>query len=331
MRRPYFFEIFALANLAIVAAFAWPTLPIVGSLPKLIFLFVQTLFIDMVAGLLVRGGIALVRRDRRYFRHIARLDWIVDSFRMIVAGSVAIVTYGWIKLVVPIYHPRLFDQQLWEIDRLLFFGLSPNVFFLDLFTGDLFLRFIDWTYANIFIASTFVGFAFVLSEPSRRLRVAFVNGNAILWIAGAWLYLLVPSLGPAYRFPDIWFVHDQLLERTQALQALLMRNYQNVIRAATGQPSGPIRIAFGIGAFPSLHVAFQTFVFLWMRKLWKPGELLFAIFALTIFIGSIVTGWHYLIDSVAGVLLALACYAIFWRRARLSRFLALRQAVRFTK
>lgn len=328
MKRPYFFEIFALANLGIVAAFAWPTLPLVGSLPRQILLFCQALAIDMLAGLAVRAVIALVRRDRAYFRRIVTVSWIVDSLRMIVAGSIAIVTYGWIKLVVPIYHPRLFDRELWELDRVLFFGLSPNIFFLDLFSGEWFLRFIDWTYANIFLASTFIGFAFVLSEPSRRLRVAFVNGNAMLWISGAWLYLLLPSLGPAYRFPDLWFVHDQLLERTQALQALLMRNYQNVLRAATGRPSGPVVIAFGIAAFPSLHVGFQTFVFFWMRKLWRPGELLFAIFAVTIFIGSMITGWHYLIDSLAGVILAFACYAVFWRRARMDRFLALRRLIR---
>jgi membrane-associated phospholipid phosphatase len=120
-------------------------------------------------------------------------------------------------------------------------------------------------------------------------------------------------------------VHRDTLRITQTFQALLMRNYQNVIRAASGQPAGEIRIAFGIGAFPSLHVAFQMYVFLWMRRLWTAGEVLFGIFVLVIFLGSMITGWHFMIDALAGLMLGWGCYAVFARRSRLTRWLELRR------
>jgi membrane-associated phospholipid phosphatase len=98
------------------------------------------------------------------------------------------------------------------------------------------------------------------------------------------------------------------------LQAILMRNYQNVIRAWNGQPiTEPIRIMFGVGAFPSLHVASQMYVFLCARRVWRTGQVLFGIFVLLIFLGSMITGWHYLIDSLAGLLMAYLSYRFCFR------------------
>src|SRR5207248_3280852 len=95
--------------------------------------------------------------------------------------------------------------------------------------------------------------------------------------------------------------------RPQQFRRLSMSNYTAVLASLRGTPR-PINILFGVAAFPSLHVAFQTLAFLWMRRLTSWGGTLFGIFALFIFIGSIVTGWHYLVDGIAGALLAWGCY-----------------------
>lgn len=323
--RPYFFELFAIVNLVVVMIAMHRSRALVGSVGAGVAFFAINVGLQGLAGVIVRSVVALIRRDRAYFRIIRSAGWLTDTLRILLFGSVAIFTYAWIKLAVPIHHPVLFDQQLWDLDQTLLGGISPNILLLDLLSNHAALRAIDWSYANIFYVSMTVAFAFFISEPSRRLRIAFMNGNTALWLSGAWLYLLVPSLGPAYRFPDVWFVHEQALQRTQSLQAMLMRNYQNVLRFGAGQPHGPVQLILGIAAFPSLHVAFQTFVFLWMRRLWTSGEVLFGIFVFVIFLGSIVTGWHYAIDSVAGIALAVVCYMTTARPAQLSRWLALRK------
>jgi hypothetical protein len=309
VKRPYFFEVFALANLAAIALLAYRSLPLLGSPLGHVITFSIGIGAQALVGIVVRIVIALVRRDRSYLAVIRSRAWIADTLRLIVFGALVIVIYGSIKLVVPIYHPRLFDPELWELDRALFFGIAPTTFFLDVFGARPFLRLIDWTYANIFFASATIAYAWVLSHPERRIRIGFANGNALLWISGGWLYLLLPSLGPALRFPEVWLAHSEVLRLTQGLQAILMRNYQNVIRASHGMPiTEPIRIVFGIGAFPSLHVAFQMYVFLWARRVWRTGQVLFGIFVLLIFLGSMITGWHYLIDSLAGLLMAYLSY-----------------------
>ena len=311
VKRPYFFEIFAIANLIVIALVAQASLPIVGSPLGYLLLFTVGIGSQAVVGIGVRSVVALVRGDRSYLAAIRSRVWIADTLRLIVFGAMVILVYGWIKLVVPIYHPRLFDPELWEIDRALLFGAAPTTFFLDLFGARWFLRLVDWSYANIFFASASIAYGWVLSHPERRIRIAFANGNALLWITGGWLYLLLPSLGPALRFPEVWFAHAETLRLTQGLQAVLMRNYQNVIRAWEGAAvTEPIRIVFGIGAFPSLHVAFQMYVFLWTRRVWRAGQVLFGIFAFVIFLGSMITGWHYLIDSLAGLLMAYLSYRL---------------------
>jgi membrane-associated phospholipid phosphatase len=242
--------------------------------------------------------------------------------RLILFVTLAIHVYAWIKLTIPILHPHLFDQQLWDLDRTISFGLSPTIFFLSIFSNGAALRFVDFTYAYVFVASINIAFIYFLSSPSRRVRVAFNDGNTLLWITSAWIYVLVPSLGPAYRFPQVWLEYAPLLSHTQFLQSMLMTNYQLVLRQVNS-PEHPISILLGIAAFPSMHVAFQTYVFLWMRRLWKYGGIVFGLFTLFIFIGSVVTGWHYLIDSIAGLVLASITYLLFARIYRLHRWLQL--------
>jgi hypothetical protein len=167
---------------------------------------------------------------------------------------------------------------------------------------------------------------FFLSAPGRRLRIAFTTGNTMLWLIGAWLYMLVPSVGPAYRFPDVWLPLATSLPLTQHFQALLMRNYQAVLRLAEGvSGAGEVRLVFGIGAFPSLHVAFQTYAFLWMRRVWIYGQIVFGVFMLLILIGSVVTGWHYLIDGLAGIAMAALCYWVSFRLWRIGDWLRVRR------
>jgi hypothetical protein len=99
------------------------------------------------------------------------------------------------------------------------------------------------------------------------------------------------------------------LPMTQFIQAKLMRNYRGVLEMAHGG-SAKVFAAFGIAAFPSLHVATQTLVAIWMRYAWRPGQILYGFAAFFVFIGSMITGWHYLIDGIAGVALAFGSYGL---------------------
>ncbi|MGZ4808257.1 MAG: phosphatase PAP2 family protein, partial [Thermoanaerobaculia bacterium] len=284
--RPYVFEIVAAANLLLIGVLALRHgIGVFRSLNVTLYSFGAPLLLQLIGGVIVRGVVTAWRGNFRvYLRHINTPGWWSDSFRVLLFGTVLIDTYGWIKLTIPVLHPRLLDRAFWDLDRTLLFGLQPNILFLNLFSPSLVLHAFDWSYANIFLASLFLAFGYFLSAPSRRLRVGFLTSMGILWMVGAWLYMLLPTLGPAYYFPDVWFAYRDELAKTQGIQALLMRNYQTFLRVRAGG-DGSVNILYGIAAFPSLHVGFQTLVFFWFRRLWLYGEMIFGIFILLVFLG----------------------------------------------
>ena len=310
-KRPYFFEIFALANFILIQALLWPMRAPLATLPRGLWTVGLGFLGQVAVGVAIRAIVAWRRGELRSYLAIIRSShWIADTLRLGLASALFVHAYAWIKLAIPLLHPRLFDQTLWDLDRKLLAGHSPNEFFLALFSAPPVLRTIDWSYANVFLASLIIATVFFGSAPNRQLRVAFMNSNVVLWLAGAWLYVAVPSLGPAFAFPNVWQPLSALLDRTQTLQRLLMTNYRNLMLLAHGVRR-PISLFFGVAAFPSLHVAFQTLVFLWMRRTWRGGQVIFGVFVVAILIGSIVTGWHYLIDGIAGIALACLCYWLF--------------------
>jgi hypothetical protein len=328
VQRPYFFEPFILINFAIIVFLLRRiTDAPLRTLPRFLPSMAAAFALQAAAGVGIRAVVAWRSGTIRQYAGILRsTDWLIDTARIVFFTALSIHTYSWIKLSMPLLHPRLFDQELWNIDRAIFFGYSPNIFFLDLFSNRAILRFFDFCYGNVFVASISLAGVYFASAPSRRLRVAFMDSNTLMWIVGAWLYMWIPSLGPAYRFPDVWLPLASVLGHTQDMQRILMVNYQAVLRYLRGE-AAPVNVLYGIAAFPSLHVGFETLLLLWMRRLWRPGALLFAIFFVIIFLGSIITGWHYFIDSIAGLALGWICYAAAARGHHIDRWLAIRRAL----
>jgi hypothetical protein len=322
--RPHLYELVTVANLLVIYALTMShTQLVLTSLPLSLVTIGLPMLLQAIVAIVVRFAFCAVRGSAgEYFSTIRKPAWILESARYVFTATLMVHVYGWIKLAIPLLHPRLFDQELWNLDRKICFGISPNIFVLNLFNSAV-LKAVDYTYGNIFVLGLCVAFGYFVSSPSKRLRVAFMTGHAIMWLSGAWLYVLVPALGPAYRFPEVWLQYSADLHTTQGLQALLWRNYQNVAQMNQGGKPAPISILYGIAAFPSLHVAFQTFIFLWFRRLWTWGEVMFALFVFIIFFGAMITGWHYLIDLIAGMLLAWIVWAVTSRRYRIVRWMHL--------
>jgi hypothetical protein len=308
--RPYFFEIFTVANFLLLFL-VYPAImrTTAATFPAIFLSFMICFLVQVLIGMAVRIGFAHRRGTMPDLLAIYRSrDWIADTVRLIVFSGLGGYAYSWIKLAIPILHRTLYDQQLWNIDRAIGFGYSPTVFIVTLFSSPGLVHIIDETYATVLVPAFSIIPAFFLSMPDRRVRVAFMNSNSLLWLVGAWLYVVIPALGPAYSFPEVWLPLAPMLEKTQLLQRLLMANYRATIAISRAANAEPINLFFGVAAFPSLHVGFQVLAFLWMRRLTRWGTL-FGVLAVFTFIGSVITGWHYVVDGIAGGLLAWASYA----------------------
>lgn len=277
-----------------------------------------------LGGALVRVMWEVLRgRVREYLSSIATVEWWVITARIIPTTMAISYIYAALKTHIPILQPRTFDALLWEIDRALLFGHSPNVLLLNLFHQDSFLRAMDFLYAILFFTALMISVPVILSVRSNPLRVAYTAGSVILWSVGLWLYLAVPSLGPAYVVSDVWDEVRHLFPRSTYWQYRLIQNYQLVLQIREGVLPPGINMLFGIAAFPSLHVGFQTFVALWMSRVSRWAGMIGFLFAAIIFLGSVLTGWHYLIDSIAGAILAVLSYLV---SRRLEKFMMARPA-----
>lgn len=262
-----------------------------------------------VMGVGLRMGWERVRgRFSSYWGVVRSREWLVLSARLLVLNLVVALVYSLLKLFIPLINPASFDQRLWDLDRLLLGGRSPNIFFLELFRQPALFRAIDFIYGHIFFCFLLIQPLF-LAVPSSEKRTRFFLGNALLWFSGACLYLLIPSIGPIYRFPEVFAGTDEFFPGSRAFQTLLMSNYSAVIGLASGlAPATPVSGSYGIAAFPSLHVAYESYVAMWVSGTSRPvGAALWFLTAVTLF-GSVITGWHYWIDSIAGLLLGWLCF-----------------------
>lgn len=244
----------------------------------------------------------------------------VGEFCLIVLTMTLLtIAYSWPKLMVQVLNPRLWDLQLARFDRILCFGLDPNEFLLTVFEGSPgFVSYLLDRYYGLFVFSQSIGTAWFLCDPRARFRSAFGAGVISLWMIGTWWYVAMPALGPAYFFEDLpqrlWAVFPAAAQ----VQTVLYTNYMAVKGLAGGEPT-LIVPHLGIAAMPSLHVAVHLFLYLWAvfaRSWLRP---VFLAMTILTFVGSVATGWHYVVDGLAGAIVAAVAFCLAVMTAKLLR------------
>lgn len=260
------------------------------------------------------AGFGLLRFFRgekaRWLATVRRPAWWGEALLVVIGASLISLGYSTLKVAVPVLNPRRFDALLWEVDRWTLFGMSPNVLALEVIPFPWIFDLIDRSYGGAFLVTLMVSFSYILAHEQRRLKVGWLFGSAILWLGGAWLYLALPSIGPAYVFQDVWDGVRDMLPRTTVTQKELIQNYLRMIGMRPIEAARGVSLFYGVAAFPSLHLGFHAFVACWLQRIHPPVRLVGWLVVALMFVGSIVTGWHYMIDSIAGILLGWIAYRV---------------------
>jgi hypothetical protein len=310
--RPHPFELVALA-MAVVAlaflrlrglAYGWNTVeytfpPLFRALPRLFALGV---------GLRILHRLVARTSVRDYLRAIVRPAWIALWLRCWLATMLLIYTYCWLKISIPLLTDRLYDPQLWRLDRFLHFGFSPSIFAVELAAGTPVARWLDIWYALWApTLAIFVGFFYALAKNAERRN--FTLAVVLLWTIGAWIYLALPALGPCYASPDLFASIHRELPYAVTMQQKLWSHYLMMVHGRTGALSS-FQPEFGVAALPSLHVGAHALFFFWARRHERWLVVPAAIATTLTLVGSVVTGWHYAVDGYFGIALAWAVVAL---------------------
>lgn len=235
--------------------------------------------------------------------------WI-DSGRIMISFSLIQTTHLILKAYIPLINPGNFDPLLWRLDSVLGAGHDPVVGVLGLLSAPLVHRGFDILYSNLYFLALWAGVVVFFAFLRGRSRIAFFNSFFVMWQLGLLLYLLLPSWGPVFTRPELFQETLMNMPATVEVQRQLFLETSSLV---AGQYDVIIRF-FGLAAFPSLHVAVFVLYALWAPKVGRVWLWWNAMLIPLILLGSMLTGYHYLIDGIVGALVA-GCAWVIGRRS----------------
>lgn len=223
------------------------------------------------------------------------------GYRLVLVFSLP-ASYAAIASLSQAIQPALFDQELWAIDRALFGGTPAEwlVRFNRFAVTEWFAFFYQSYYAILF------GFLLIPPFLDRGVRLhEYLLAAALVSTLGHTCYTLVPGAGPY---------------RVMAFAEPIHGGYWWSVAAET------VRLENALDIFPSMHTAMPTMfaLYLFRNRRRKPFTLLWPVvgfFTANIIVATMLLRWHWGIDVVVGLALAIGAHVgavriVRWERSR---------------
>lgn len=237
----------------------------------------------------------------------------------LITFGLFIFSYSTIKTRIPEMIPYRWDEAFMNWDRALFLGNDPWVVFAWMYDSPALIYAMDFIY-DIW-AVLLVGvwtLCFILTKPAAAIRFRFPLALLLTWfIGGNIAATLMSSAGPCYYgaitgLADPYAGQMAILAELSAQSELRATAYQGILWQVYESPSLGLG---GISAMPSMHCA-TSFLFVlltWKNKILRYAALSFFTFIL---IASVVLAWHYLVDGLVAMPIALFSW---WAAGKITR------------
>jgi membrane-associated phospholipid phosphatase len=228
-----------------------------------------------------------------------------NYFRLIRYGTLLVallVPYFWLQQMIPVINPTLMDQQLHSIDHLLFGGDAS--IWLEQFASPFSCIWLGISYYSYYyICGLFIlGVLLFCRRQEILVEFGFMAVGAACF--SNIMYTVVPALGPYHHLAELFIA--PLPEQT--IVPLIHETIQ----------FGPLR-----DVFPSMHTALPLVTFLFSVRHFRWAAVFLGLWLPNIIVSTMFLRYHYLIDVVAGIVLALVLFlmarpVVFWyQRQRL--------------
>ena len=245
-------------------------------------------------------------RQRRGLEVTPFHERVAGAVRLVVPGLVLALIFPIVMLANANLKPALFvlnpsnyDAGLESLERALFGGVLPTEW-LVAHSSTTALHVWDFIY-GLFGVFLFVSMVIALYHQGMRGGARLVLALSLGLFITLMLSLLYPTRGPIFEHPE-WFGR---LEGTHTWE--LAGFLTQTVREYATEPA--VRYAHaGISAMPSYHVlSWVCAVFCW-RVLPRPFLVFGCVLVMLNWISTVVLGWHYALDGLAGMALAVVVW-----------------------
>ncbi|MBX3126737.1 MAG: phosphatase PAP2 family protein [Polyangiaceae bacterium] len=214
--------------------------------------------------------------------------WAPLLYRLAIYGGVQL-SYFFLSGVLPLVNTTTLDHELYELDMALF-GFEPAMM-MDSIVTPVTTEWFAFFYFSYFFLLALHVIPILMGSRSRRFLSEFALGLILVFCVGHLVYMLVPGFGPYKAMADSFS------------NPLPSGMWLDLVMATVASGGAQMDI------FPSLHTAAPTFIALFSyryrdRMPFRYSWVVVALFAVNIIIATMFLRWHYLIDVIAGLLLA---------------------------
>jgi len=245
---------------------------------------------------------------------VTRERWTRERICLIVVGLgsfyLTYVGYRNLKSFLPWIRDQTYDAQLGALDRALAFGLEPATILQTILGTGISAHVLSFFYVA-YLAFVPVSLAAWLVW-SRNIAggLWYTTALCVNWTLGLFSYYLLPSWGPAFAEPSLFWGLPETPVR--ALQAeLWAHRYEAVVN-----PNATEAIS-SIAGFASLHVSVvlsaALITHLTVRNRWIRWAM-WAYLPITV-VATLYFGWHFIADDIAGAAIG---FAAVWLGAKVT-------------
>ncbi|HEY8943909.1 MAG TPA: phosphatase PAP2 family protein [Polyangiaceae bacterium] len=215
--------------------------------------------------------------------------WIKAILYRLALYAPVQLSYFFFREILPSVNPGSLDVELHDLDIALF-GVEPAVL-LDRVVTPTTTEWFSFFYFGYFVVLAVHVVPILFFSRNHRVLSEFTLGMLLVFCIGHIVYMLVPGFGPYYAMKDAF--------ATPFPRGVWLDLVMNTVSSG-----GALK-----DIFPSLHTAGPLFIALFSyryraRAPYRYTWPLVAFTCLNIIVATMFLRWHYLIDVVAGVLLA---------------------------
>ncbi|HRP02632.1 MAG TPA: phosphatase PAP2 family protein [Candidatus Kapabacteria bacterium] len=218
-------------------------------------------------------------------------------FRTLYIVPIVFSIYTQVQVYIPFVNPSMFDAVLANWDRIIF-GINPTDWIYQ-FANPYLTEWLQFAYMTYYIIPIILGVELIMSR--RENDFDYLIRNVVLAFYLSYIaYLFMPAIGPRFT------LHDFAILNIELPGVFATDFFRNIVNAGGGAPAGIANPAQFVNrdCMPSGHT-WITIVNMYIAfKLSSKYRYLILLFGVSLIIATIYLRYHYVVDLLAGAVLA---------------------------